>query len=116
MRSALLAMLALSVVAIGCHVHRTEAVGPGEIESPELNLLEDGATTRDTVRELLGEPSGRFEGGRILTYRLDQQYEVVPATLEPGATSTDWGLERYSLVLVFGDDGILERHRLIRIR
>jgi len=116
MRSALSVILAFLLGAVGCHAHRTEAVGPGEIEPPGLNLLKDGVTTRDTVRASLGEPSGRFEDDRILTYRLNKKYEVTPGTLEPGKTSIEWCEERYSLVLVFGADGVLERHRLIRIR
>ena len=116
MRSAALAIVAFLVVAIGCHAHRTEPVKPSASEPPDLNFLEDGATTRNAIRERLGEPSGRFENDRILTYRLNTKYEVIPGTLEPGSTSLDWSEERYSLVLVFGDYGVLERHRLIRIR
>jgi hypothetical protein len=116
MRSVPLAIVAFLVVAIGCHAHRTEPVGHGESEPAVLNFLQDGATTRNAVRERLGEPSGRFEDNRILTYRLNTRYEVVPGTLYPGSTSTEWRKERYSLVLIFGDDGVLERHRLIRIR
>jgi hypothetical protein len=116
MRSTALAIVAFLVIAVGCHAHRTEPVDPSASEPPDLNFLEDGSTTRDTIRKRLGEPSGRFEADRILTYRLNTKYEVVAGTLEPGSTSLAWSEERYSLVLVFGDDGVLERHRLIRIR
>ena len=59
---------------------------------------------------MLGAPSHLFDSERIMTYRLNRECEIVRHPV----TVTAW--DRYSLVLIFDEDGFLERHRLLRIR
>lgn len=78
-----------------------------------LAFLSAGQTTRAEVLQRLGQPSARFENDAILTYRIggdaDQGFYVRDA---PGT----WYKTNYSLVLVFGDGGYLERHTLVPVR
>ena len=110
------ASLLLLVAAFGCHGHRYHAVEPERIEPYLSECLQDGQTTRDEILAMLGAPSGRFEDGRVLTYRLDSNHEVVSPAADPGSRLSLWEAGRYSLVLIFDDGATLERHRLIRVR
>ncbi|HSH10033.1 MAG TPA: hypothetical protein VK995_06565 [Oceanipulchritudo sp.] len=83
----------------------------------ELGYIRDGAITRSEILLRLGSPAASFEDGRILTY------EVVPdgqGGWRPGdpVMHEVWPLRIWpegacSLVLVFGSDGLLERHNLV---
>lgn len=84
-----------------------------------LAFLADGRTPRQEVLLALGQPSGRFEGERILTYRLayeprNQGYWVVEREVQPTGWPT-WYVAKYSLVLVFDASGILQRHSLVEV-
>ncbi len=77
-----------------------------------LDFLQDGKTTREAVYLQLGEPSGVFEAGRILTYRLAEDKGGYLLLLQPRIGWT--GL--YSLVLSFDAAGTLTRHSLVKVR
>jgi len=84
-----------------------------------LEFLADGTTTRETVVLRLGQPSGRFEHERILTYRLGydentKHYWLVERENDPAGWPT-WVLARYSLVLVFDEQGVLRRHSQVEV-
>ena len=93
------------------------ATGPvGPVPDKELlDFLEDGKTTRQMTFERLGQPSGTFENGRILTYRIGDEegkgYFILDAVPRPG-----WYKSKYSLVLVFDENGILMKHTLVSVR
>lgn len=84
-----------------------------------LDFLVDGKTTREEVVLKLGQPSGKFECGNILTYRLgfepeNNGYFVVERETNPTGWPT-WTLARYSLVLVFDEAGVLRKHSLVEV-
>ena len=84
-----------------------------EPEGPiHLGFLKDGSTTKDEALMKLGQPSGTFENGRIMTWRLyDQGSGYAQHT---GAES--FGMSaKYSLVLVFDVNGVLSRHSLVTL-
>ncbi len=66
------------------------------------SFLEDGNTRKEEVLSRLGVPSGVFEDGRILIYRV-----LVDAA--------PWRLKRDDpqLILVFDEKQVLERHKLL---
>jgi hypothetical protein len=77
-----------------------------------LGFLQDGQTPREEIYMVLGEPSGVYEDGRILTYRLARDkggYYLVQKG--QGFESVN-----YSLVLVIGETGHLARHALVEVR
>jgi hypothetical protein len=84
-----------------------------------LNFLEDGKTTREEVLTTLGQPSGRFESERILTYQLGYEpkhngYYV--AERHPASSGWPvWTASQFSLVLVFDDGGVLQKRSLVKV-
>jgi hypothetical protein len=79
-----------------------------------LDFLQDGKTSREEVFLHLAEPSGIFEGGRILTYRLGEDkggYTIKGAKGAPAQWSA-----KYSLVLSFDETGVLRKHAVIRVQ
>lgn len=104
----------LALLAAGC-----ATTGEPPAGQPLLAFLADGATPRREVLARLGEPSARFEGGRILTYRLGPAaggaLQVVPREATPTGWP-DWIKARHSLVLVFDTGGVLREHSLVEVR
>ena len=89
-----------------------------------LDFLEDGKTTKEEVLLELGQPSGRFEGENILTYRLggeekSQGYFLIRREY-PNRSAlkgwSGWRVAKYSLVLVFDPQNILREHSLVQIK
>lgn len=116
-------MKALSLVLLmalaACATPKVQAI-PAEqvIRSDLLSFVHDGVTTREEVLLKLGTPSAQFEGQRILTYqiRIDKDggasvFWPRRSELHPGLTHWEPGV--YSLVLVFGADGVLAKHSLV---
>ena len=67
----------------------------------------------------LGQPSGAFEAQRILTYRLgfdlrNSGYYVVEREAVASGWPT-WTEVKFSLVLIFDDAGILQKHSLVKV-
>ena len=80
-----------------------------------LDFLKIGATTRQEAVLKLGQPSASFERESILTYRLGHElnqgyYVISPKAMLP------WQNVRYSLVLVFDTNGILEKQNLVEVQ
>ena len=86
------------------------------VDNSPLAFLDDGSTTREAVEAEFGNPSRRFENGRILTYQLDENFRVIKYASGPGVNYLSVAQGHFSLVLIFGDDGVLLRHRVIRVR
>lgn len=102
---------AIALLLAGC---TTGPVIPGASRDL-LEFLRDGSTTREEIVLRLGQPSASFEGDRILTYRIGKHekqgyYPIVPNQLMP------WQYVRHSLVLVFDDAGVLEKHSLVAVQ
>lgn len=81
-----------------------------------LDFLEDGKTTMEAVFEKLGQPSGTYEKGRILTYRIGSE-EGKGYFIENGGPPVygPFKKSKHSLVLIFNEQGILERHSLVNV-
>jgi len=78
-----------------------------------LAFINDGTTTRTETLLQLGQPAGRFESDRIMTYRVGGNAQSGYFIQKNTAT---WVDTNYSLVLVFDPDGILEIHSLVRVQ
>lgn len=77
-----------------------------------LSFLAPG-TAKETVLLQLGEPSGSFEQGRVLTYRIGADEEHGYFLLD---RQVHWKNTKYSLVLVFDEKALLKQHTLVPIR
>ena len=107
--SRLLFFIIITAIFAGCAYER-----PTPPDESIIEFLEDGLTTKKEAILELGYPSGKFEGERILTYRLSYSSEQkwrVREKVDP----YDWQLVKYSLVLVFDDNNVLEKHSLVPI-
>lgn len=109
----LVAVLAAAIPLVGCAASRPDrdVAGAGAL----LSYLEDGKTSGEEVLLKLGEPSGRFEKDRILTYRMAEDEKgnfIVAAPQGIGG----WEKASYSLVLVFDDRRVLRIHKLVRVK
>jgi hypothetical protein len=91
-----------------------------------LEFLTDSKTTREDVLLNLGTPSGKFEQEKILTYQLgfdprNKGYILVnrSAGYSPAGDNRMvrpfWFGVRYSLTLVFDEQGVLRRHSLVEV-
>lgn len=87
------------------------------IVDERFKFIRDATTSRQEVLDRLGEPANRYEDGLILTYLIredrDRRFRVVNPGTEDGPAFRS---EIYNLVLVFGPDGRLERHSVVRVR
>jgi hypothetical protein len=84
-----------------------------------LDFLVDGRTRKQQVVDHLGPPSGTFDHGRCLTYRVgfetaNQGYHIVNREAGNSGWPT-WLKAKYSLVLVFDDSGRLRQHKLLKV-
>lgn len=78
--------------------------------SEAFPFIRDGRTKKQEVLGRLGAPDNQYESGRIITYL---------AGMDDRSGHWRVGLyfrARYTLVLVFGPDDLLERHSLVRER
>ena len=107
--------LALALTLAGCATTPPPLKGSSDL----LNFLSDGKTTRTEAIITLGQPSGRFESEKILTYRLGHEpkhngYFIVEREAT-GSGWPAWTAAKFSLVLVFDDAGILKKHSLVKV-
>lgn len=113
-RAATLALLALG----GCV--RTGRVSAEEFGDRHLPFLREEGLTLKRVVAALGPPTHRFEGGRIVGYRLLLSWEgVVSRVSKLPNEDVEEVVQRqgeYSLVLVCGPDDRISDHRLTRVR
>ncbi|UCF68885.1 MAG: hypothetical protein JSV80_06245 [Acidobacteriota bacterium] len=110
-----LGIVALALALASC-AHSLEVVQTDQADAPAIAFLLDGETAREQVAARLGQPSAQFENGRIMTYRLDRKFRVLSLRSRDDSEHAGWQQARYSLVLIFDDQGILARHRLLRVR
>ena len=114
MKSKFIFALTLVFALVGC------VTTPPLKGNPDLlNFLSDGKTTRTEAITTLGQPSGAFEAQRILTYKLgfdlrNSGYYVVVREATTSGWPT-WTTAKFSLVLVFDDSGVLQKHSLVKV-
>lgn len=85
-----------------------------------LSFLDEGISREEVLLEL-GVPSASFEDGRILTYRLggneDIGYLLLDRRVLYGRVPQgSWDITTHSLVIVFDENGFIEKHKLIVIK
>ena len=113
-RSAILVLLTLGACA------RTGTISAEEFGNRYLPFLGEEGLTLDRVIAALGPPTHRFEGGRIVGYRLLLSWQGVVSSFRklPNEDAHEV-IDRqgeYSLVLVCGPDGCVSDHGLMRVR
>ena len=99
------AVLLLGLACFGCATH--EARGRQDL----LTSLIDGTSRCADVVATLGEPSGRYESDRLVTYRVAEH----PVGWYRVANGEPWKTANYSLIVVCNAQGELEKHTLVRV-
>ncbi len=107
-----LVTVALVVLAVLMTLCSCASLPPVYADKELLSFL-GPETSKENVLLKLGEPSGSFEQGRVLTYRLGADEERGYFLLD---RQVHWANTKYSLVLVFNEKGLLKQHTLVPIR
>jgi hypothetical protein len=113
--------LALIIVVTSCATPHIQTADTQLLfKSDLLGFIQDGITTREEVALKLGIPSAQFEGEKILMYqlRLDRagKWHLVSPQISEYTGFREWKEGTYSLVLVFGGDGVLQKHSLVEAK
>ncbi len=110
--------VSLIILATGCATPKVQPADPQLLfKSDLLSFLGDGVTTREEVVLKLGIPSAQMEGEKILMYQLkvdeNGKWRLVAPRWNPGTGLRAWSEGTCSLVLVFGENGVLQKHSLV---
>lgn len=106
----------INATGLGCATHRLETAEPAALSTTALAFLQEDTTSKDELVSRLGEPSSELDAGRILTYRLDSDFEVLQPLEPVSPRLQNWRGVRYSLVAVFTEAGVLVEHSVTRVR
>ena len=80
-------------------------------------FLTKNVTTRTEVILHLGQPAGTLEQERILTYRIGEDSKKGYYLISPrDHLLRAWESARYSLVLVFNSEGVLQEQSLVLVK
>lgn len=114
----IISAIAIALLATGCATPHVQSADPQVLFRSELlGFIQDGVTTREEVVVKLGIPSAQFEGEKILIYQLwaDQtgKWHLASSQISSSYNFMLSQTGKSSLVLVFGDDGILRRHNMV---
>ena len=117
MRS-LFGILACGLILSGCETPPPpETMPPDQFLQQELGFIKDGAITREEVIMRLGMPSATFEEDGILLYPFVPDgsggWSIGGARFMSTSPLRAWEPHTCNLVLVFDEDGVLERHKLV---
>ena len=110
--------IALIILATGCATPKIQPADPQLLfKSDLLSFIQDGVTTREEVILKLGIPSAQIEGEKILMYQLradqDGKWHLVAPLWNVSTGVRAWREGTCSLALVFGGNGILQKHSLV---
>jgi hypothetical protein len=99
-----LAAIAFFLACAGCATR-----GPVDDQRvvDQLGFVRPGGPTRAEVEDRLGPPAHVYEGGRVVTYAIDERDGRLTAT----AYAASGG---YTLVIEYGADGKVARRALVR--
>jgi hypothetical protein len=99
-------LLLLGILLSAC------AMSPPLGRADLLGFIQDGQTTREDTYLHLGEPSGLYEDGRIMSFRLGEDN----GGYFPIGKASGFSGVRFSLIMVFSEAGILARHALVQVK
>ena len=111
-------VLVCTLLATGCATPKVQSVDRQLVfKSDLLGFLQDSVTTREEVILKLGIPSAQVEGERILMYQLkadeNGKWHLIAPRWNVNTGLRTWSEGTCSLVLVFGENGVLRKHSLV---
>ena len=82
-----------------------------------LPFIRDGITSKQEILNRLGGPINSYEGGLIITYLVSDSEGSKQKMINCEKKISDKNIIAvYNLVLVFGQNNVLKRHSLVRVR
>lgn len=105
--------LASTLLCVGCATPAVHAHPEALRERREFGFLREGSTTRAEACLRLGPPAGSYEGERVLAWPLVRGADGSFAPTHPHVSLGQRISWDASLVLVFGEDGVLARGSLV---
>ena len=116
-RYRILPLILFLILASGCATPTLHPADPQLLFKSDLSFLQDGIATREEVVLRLGIPSAQMEGDKILMYQLradeNGKWHIIAPRWNPANGLRTWSEGTCSLVLVFGEDGVLRKHSLV---
>jgi hypothetical protein len=112
-RSRILLAAVAAALALGCRTPTVLGARTDLLARPELAFLHDGVTTRADALLVLGEPAAAFEGERVLTWQLERRGDGSLRVRLPRNGPFEAASWQTSLVLIFGEEGVLARHSVV---
>jgi hypothetical protein len=106
----LVSVLLLVAVLVGC------STPPRDGRAIDLGSIVIGSTSRDTIIQKLGPPSASLESGGILTYRIADTPEPNGHYVIPRYPMAGWARVKYSLVLTFDAQGLLDQCSFVEVK
>ena len=106
-------LIATVLLVAGCAASTVAPHDP-QVVSETFPFIRDGKTPRKEVLSRLGTPDYRHEGGRILAYKMWMCAMEEQRPLIADTRCRDSGT--YNLILVFGPNNLVERHRLVHVK
>ena len=102
------------LACVGC-VSQPAPLATPEQQHAAVPFVELGDTTREQLLLRLGTPTWSFEGGRILTWRLEHDGEHVRPVLRSATMPQldGLGVRWYALVVVFDAAGKVSKFSLV---
>lgn len=115
------AVLALLAIVNGCSTHDVHTVPIDSIQGTSLSFLAVGATSREEAIRRLGDPTGTFLGGEILTFTLAPRGKrgLVPVRRPQSSRNAPfrgWEDAEFNLVLVFDTNERVREFCLVKVR
>ena len=115
----IISAMAIIILGTGCATPRVQPADPELLFKSELlAFIREGVTTREEVVIKLGIPSAQLEGDKILMYQLwaDEagKWHLIAPQVNATTGLRAWRKGVCSLVLVFGGDGVLQKHSLVK--
>jgi hypothetical protein len=112
--------VAVLAILAGCSTHDVHTVPVDSLPGAKLAFLKAGETSKDEAVRRLGQPTGTFQSGIILTYTMEPApkdgLKPVRWEMERHPPFLDWWDQRYSLVLVFDASDLLRDFSLVKVR
>jgi hypothetical protein len=111
----------LRTFVLGILVILTSCAGAGVLIAPvddeyvkeSFDFLVVEKTTKQEIYDRFGKPHRTYDDGLVILYKVNE-YENKIFEVDSGYWEKINVLERYSLVLVFHENGVLQRYRLVR--
>jgi len=106
-------MMVTAIVNCSQHIVQVEDQDSSEC----FPFIQNDITSKQEILNQLGDPINSYEGGRIISYLVfDGERKTQKGINCKKRISDKTAVAVYNLVLIFGQNNVLKRHSLVRVR